>query len=330
MSTVSLIVTVRNEAATISRLLDSIGAQTRLPDEVVIADGGSSDDTVRLSEAWGARQEFPVRVLVARGANISQGRNAAIRAAQGEIIASTDAGVRLDPRWLERLLEAFGVATAGSSAAVPAVSVVGGFFVPDPQNAFEMAMSATVLPTLADIAPATFLPSSRSIAFRKAAWQAVNGYPEWLDYCEDLIFDFDLRRQYRFAFAPEAVVYFRPRGGLRSFFRQYYLYARGDGKADLWHKRYVIRYGTYLVAAPLLVALSLWHSPWWLLAALAGAVAYTRTPYRRLWPYLRRLTATERLYALALVPVIRIAGDVAKLAGYPVGVWWRANHPAAR
>ena len=104
---VSVIVTVKNEAAAIGRLLDSISAQVRLPDEVVIADGGSRDQTVAAIEAWGARQAFPVHVLSVPGANISQGRNAAIRAAAGPIIASTDAGVRLDPLWLAKLLEPY-------------------------------------------------------------------------------------------------------------------------------------------------------------------------------------------------------------------------------
>jgi len=315
MPTVSIIATVLNEAGSIARLLDSLSAQTRAPDEVVFCDGGSRDDTVRLIEAWGARQAFAVRVLSAPGANISQGRNAAIRAAAGEIIASTDAGVRLDPQWLAELLRPF--------EASPGTAVVGGFFVPDAGNAFEMAMSATVLPAPADIDPRTFLPSSRSIAFTKAAWASAGGYPEWLDYCEDLIFDFGLRARYTPAFAPAAVAHFRPRGNLRAFFKQYYLYARGDGKADLFRKRHAIRYATYLVAAPALVLLASLGSPWWWLALALGAAAYTRTPYRRLWPYRSRLNTVEWLYALALVPVIRVVGDAAKMAGYPVGIVWR-------
>lgn len=325
---VSLIATVKNEAGAIARLLDSISAQTRLPDEVVITDGGSADDTVRVIEAWGRRQTFPVRVICAPGANIAQGRNAAIRAAQGEVIASTDAGVRLDARWLERLIAPLtvdGRPQAAENTVHRPSSVVSGFFMPDPQTVFEMAMSATVLPTLRDIRPETFLPSSRSIAFTKAAWRAVGGYPEWLDYCEDLVFDFALRKEFEFEFVPEAVVYFRPRGSLRAFFKQYYLYARGDGKADLWRTRHAIRYATYLAAAPALVALSVLHSPVWLLALVAGALAYCRTPYRRLAPYLMRMSRAEKLYAIALVPIIRVVGDVAKMIGYPVGVWWRAR-----
>ncbi|MBI3733347.1 MAG: hypothetical protein HY259_07815 [Chloroflexi bacterium] len=110
------------------------------------------------------------------------------------------------------------------------------------------------------------------------------------------MFDLALKRQFVFAFAPQAVAYFRPRGSLRAFFRQYYLYARGDGKADLWRKRHAIRYLTYCAVAPLLLALGMGQSPLWFIALGAGAVAYGFTPYRRLRSSLRRLKPTERLY----------------------------------
>ncbi len=46
MKKVSLIVTVLNEAATIELLLEAVAAQTKLPEEFIIVDGGSSDDTM--------------------------------------------------------------------------------------------------------------------------------------------------------------------------------------------------------------------------------------------------------------------------------------------
>jgi hypothetical protein len=185
-------------------------------------------------------------------------------------------------------------------------------------------MGATVLPHLREVKPRSFLPSSRTVAFRKVAWEACGGYPEWLDYCEDLVYDLRLRDLYgAFEFAPEAAVRFRPRGNLRSFFRQYYQYARGDGKADLWRKRHAIRYLTYLVAGPALIVLALLHSPWWWLVLLVGVLVYTATPYRRLMSMLSGYGFLERLSAVLLVPVIRVVGDVAKMIGYPVGLAWR-------
>jgi glycosyltransferase involved in cell wall biosynthesis len=319
---VSVIVTVKNEAQAVHGLLDSLAAQTRPPDEVIIVDGGSTDGTVQVLEEYAAGGTLPLKVLVRPGANISQGRNAAIAKAQGEIIASTDAGVRLSPNWLEELVKPFEENRERY--------VVSGFFLPDPQTIFEAALGATVLPVLADVKPDKFLPSSRSVAFKKEAWERVGGYPEWLDYCEDLVFDFKLRELGPFAFAPQAIAYFRPRKSLGAFFKQYYRYARGDGKADLWRVRHAIRYGTYLIAVPAIFLLGLWRTPlWWLLYLVGGAIMF-RTPYKRLWPMIKGYSIADKVKAILWVPIIRVTGDVAKMIGYPVGVFWRLRRYGQR
>jgi glycosyltransferase involved in cell wall biosynthesis len=314
-SQVSVAITTYNESASIDRLLASLTTQTRPPDEVVICDGGSTDDTVAQIEAFAKTSPVPIRLLGSPGANISTGRNVAIEASTGDIIAVTDAGVRLDPRWLENIVAPF--------EKDAQTQTVAGFFVPDPQTTFETAMGATVLPTLPEIDPAKFLPSSRSVAFRKSAWTAVGGYPEWLDYCEDVIYDFQLRDRYgAFVFAPQAVVHFRPRSNLRAFWRQYYNYSRGDGKADLFRKRHAIRYTTYLVVIPVIAALAALFSPWWLLLYLGTIPAMFRTGWRRL-ARVEDLGPVQKLLAALWVPVIRITGDLAKMAGYPAGLIWR-------
>ncbi len=348
---VSVIFTVLNEAGALPRLLDSLAAQTRQPDEVVVCDGGSRDGTLDLLRA---ERRIPLRVIESPGANISRGRNVAVAAATGDVIACTDAGVRLDPHWLEQITQELtiddlrltiaqnGSATSEQySADQPADVIrqssivnrqcqwVGGFFLPDTHSTFEVAMGATVLPTTGDINPQTFLPSSRSVAYRKSAWQQAGGYPEWLDYCEDLIFDLHMRDAFGpCQFAPNALVYFRPRTSLRAFFKQYFLYARGDGKANLWLKRHLIRYATYLIAFPLIVcgivlAQSIILKLLFAAALVLGVILYTRTPYRRLAGVWEPLTALEKVKAAALVPIIRVVGDVAKMIGYPVGVFWR-------
>ena len=317
---VTLISTVLNEARSLPTLLDSIAAQTRQPDEMIICDGGSSDNTIDLLRA---ERRFPLLVIEHPGANISQGRNIAIAEASGEVIACVDAGVRLDPQWLEKLVEPMAPIPTLPRSDEQGREVCAGFFLPDCHTPFEIAMGATVLPQLSDVNPATFLPSSRSVVFTKAAWQAVGGYPEWIDYCEDLLFDLALRKMYgAFAFAPEAIAYFKPRSSLKSFFRQYYLYARGDGKANLWLKRHLIRYGTYLVGVPAIALLGT-ISPWFWLLYVVGAILYLKRPYQRLRPMLRGVNRSGQLKAIGWVPIIRVAGDIAKMLGYPVGVRWR-------
>src|SRR5262245_35352481 len=125
----ALILTVKNEADSLPGLLQSLSLQTKHPDEIIFADGGSTDDTVKLLRA--ASSEFHVRLLEIPNANISQGRNGAIRETDAEIIASVDAGVRLDAHWFENITAPF--------HHPHEVDVVGGFFLPDPHGAFETA-----------------------------------------------------------------------------------------------------------------------------------------------------------------------------------------------
>jgi glycosyltransferase involved in cell wall biosynthesis len=317
---VSVVVTVLNEAGAVGNLLDDLTAQDLAADEIVVVDGGSSDGTPDV-----VRRYANARLIEQPGANISQGRNRGIEAARNELVAVTDAGVRLGADWL-RLISA--------PLREGRADMVAGFFQPDPHSAFERAMGATVLPALEDVDPATFLPSSRSVAFQKEVWRQVGGYPEWLDYCEDLIFDINSRAaaNVRVVFEARAVARFRPRSSLRAFFRQYFRYARGDGKADLWGKRHAARYVAYACALALGMA---WGRPDARRHALSlaaatsalviGAGLYARAPMRRLLEDAHGRGIDIGAEA-ALVPVIRVVGDMAKMAGYPVGWWWRLKH----
>ncbi len=315
---VSLITTIVNEAGSLPGLLASISRQTRPPDEIIVVDGGSTDDSLRILQEWQAK--LPLVTIIAEGANISRGRNIALSRASGAIVAVTDAGTVLDDRWLEHLVRPFEDRSQG-------IDVAAGFFVPDTQTDFEAALAATTLPDADEIDPETFLPSSRSVAFRRSWFDAGMQYPEWLDYCEDVVFDLRMKRAgARFSFVSEATVSFRPRTNLGDYWKQYYRYARGDGKAGLFWKRHLIRYLTYLVVLPSLVMV---RFPIWRLLVLAGAVAYLRRPVQRLWVRSdRSLTKTARM--TTLTAFLRGAGDVAKMVGYPAGLIWRAQRYGLR
>ncbi|HJO90632.1 MAG TPA: glycosyltransferase, partial [Anaerolineales bacterium] len=79
---ISLTITVHNEEANIRRLFSSILEQTRLPDELIICDGGSTDNTVAIMSEYS--DQLPLTVLVRPGVNISTGRNVAIRESSGD------------------------------------------------------------------------------------------------------------------------------------------------------------------------------------------------------------------------------------------------------
>jgi glycosyltransferase involved in cell wall biosynthesis len=317
---VSLVATIFNEADTIASWLRSIGRQTRLPDEIVIVDAGSTDGTAEIAAS--ADIGIPVRVVVVAGANIPQGRNIAFEHATGPIVAVTDAGTLLEPDWLARLVAPL--------EADPAAAVSAGFFRPHGETWFEWVLGTIITPRWPEIDPARFLPSSRSLAVRREWWQRAGGYPGWLRACEDLVFDLRLKDAgARFVMAPDAVVRWRARSTLRGFFEQYRGYARGDGHAHLWPKRHALRFGAYTAAPLLLVAGVRRRLAWAMLAA--GFAGYIHKPWSRLAAERPFESGASTAAAYALAPVIVVVGDIAKLVGYPQGLWERrrAGDPEA-
>jgi glycosyltransferase involved in cell wall biosynthesis len=317
---ITVIVPVLNEGHCIHLLLDSFVAQTRPLDELIIVDGGSSDNTVAILQQY--QDQLPLKILHRPHGNISISRNLAIRMAQYDIIAATDAGQSVHPGWLE--------AISRPLLDDPELQVVGGIGVAEGRTLFEIAMGALATRLPKEIKPHLYLPGSHSVAFRKSAWQAVGGYPEWLDYCEDLVFVMRIKLWCdRFIFEPRASVHFIPRSTIPAFAVQYFHYARGDGKAGLWYKRHLMRYATYMALLTLIFVPDLTIPPVrWGLIALGGLVRLYRA-YRRLFATCRRKNISSPvavLYLTALIPVLRVIGDGAKLIGYPVGLLWRWRH----
>jgi len=138
-------------------------------------------------------------VIVEPGCNISEGRNVAIRRATGDVIVSTDAGVRFGRDWLGELLSPF------AASPVPMWSAASSSRT---GNDVRSGNGRDSPAALEEVRPDRFLPSSRSVAFRKAAWEAVGGYPAFMSFSEDLLFDLALKnRGLRFVFAPGGRVF---------------------------------------------------------------------------------------------------------------------------
>ena len=96
---VSVVLPVLNEAERLPGLLRDIAAQGPAVGEVIVADAGSVDDTVRVARAGGAEV---VQALPGRGRQIA----AALEAAKGRAVAVVHADMRLPPGVMTRVMEA--------------------------------------------------------------------------------------------------------------------------------------------------------------------------------------------------------------------------------
>jgi glycosyltransferase involved in cell wall biosynthesis len=298
---VSLIATVLNADARVEEFLASIAAQGRRPDELIVVDGGSTDGTVeRLRAAEG------ITVIEEPGANIARGRNLAIAAAAHEAIAVADADCAYGPGWLEALVAPL---EAGADVAM-------GWTDPVVETFLDACVASLGFPLSAeDVDPAGFMPSARSVAFRRETIDAVGGYPEWLAIGEDMWVNHRWReRGFDLRMAPDAVAHWHPRGSLGAIWRQYVRYARGDGQAGMYPERHALRFAVYGGLAVALVSRRTWPK----LVAAGGAVAYARTPVARAHARLR--TSRDRGLATLAVPALLAFTDLAKMWGYAHGL----------
>ena len=297
---ITLVSTVKDAAPHIEEFLSSIAFQTRPPDEIVIVDGGSTDGTAEI-----LRRAEGITLIEEHGANISRGRNVAIRAATHDLIALSDADCILEPSWLSFLLETL---EAGADVAM-------GFYAPETETLLQRCMSAVNLPDASELREDRFMPSGRSVAFRRTAIEAAGSYPEWLDIGEDMYVDHRWRELgLDMRLVPEAVARWRLRGSLAETWTQYFRYARGDAIAGMHPGRNVLRFAVY--GAAIAVLLSDRRLP-----RLAAAAAGTAYAYRPISRALRRVPGVPEKAAAALgVPALMAFTDAAKMAGYLAGL----------
>jgi glycosyltransferase involved in cell wall biosynthesis len=308
---VSLVGTVKDAAPHVADFLASVRAQTRPPDEVVIVDGGSTDGTLEL-----LREASELTLIEEPGANIARGRNVAIRAASHDVVAVSDADCVLAPDWLERLLVPL---ERGADVAM-------GFYRPLAETLFEACAAAISIPEPEELEEATFMPSARSVAFRREAFEAAGGYPEWLDLGEDMYLNHRWRRAgVRMELAADAVVYRRPRPSLGEYWRQFAGYARSDAEGGMHPRRHAIRFAVY---GALAIALGSGRKGAVAAAAVAGA-AYSARPIRRA---VRRIEDPGlRAAAAAAIPALMAVNDAAKMTGYLQGLFrGRGSSPRRR
>jgi glycosyltransferase involved in cell wall biosynthesis len=299
MQKVSLVLTVLNENTSIKRLMEALAGQSKKPDEIIFIDAGSTDGTIdRIRKVQ--EENRRIRLLVEPGANRSRGRNVGIERAHGPIIALTDGGCRPKKDWLKKLTAAF---------TNKEVDVVGGFYLPEGDSLIQKALSVYTCAGKHQLHAKTFLPASRSMAFRKPIWRKVGGFPEELTTCEDRVFVERLRDAgAKFATAPRAIVYWEQKKTWKEAFLQLYGYAKGDMEAQYFP--HVLRIGLvwlrYLLAGSFLLSF-----PLLLLFFLPQYLA---------WVIGKGYMVVKDKRALYLLPLMQLTADLAVLSGSLAGM----------
>lgn len=108
MPTISIALATYNGGRFIQEQLDSFAAQTRLPDELVVGDDGSTDETLAILEKFARTAPFPVRIQRNPG-NYGYSRNfcETVERCSGDIIFLSDQDDYWIPQKIEQCVELF-------------------------------------------------------------------------------------------------------------------------------------------------------------------------------------------------------------------------------
>jgi len=94
---ISVVIPAYNCEATIAAALDSVFAQTLLPDEIIVVNDGSTDYTECILDSYLPR----ITVLSQANGGVSKARNRGCQIAQGDVVAFLDSDDLWHPRYLE-------------------------------------------------------------------------------------------------------------------------------------------------------------------------------------------------------------------------------------
>lgn len=217
----TVIIPTLNEERYIATALNAIASGSVLPDELIVVDGGSNDQTVQIASGYTSLLIHNPKVHAAAA------RNLGIQHAQGDIVAFTDADCIPAPNWLERICQQFeqDVEMAG----------IGGRLVPHPDANQIESFSANVF--INEVMRFSLKPQTHhypglwnglitaNCAYRKTSLLSVGGFRDvFANYGEDLDLMWRMIRDHKLVYDPDLMVTHRFTSTMKGLSKKYIQY----------------------------------------------------------------------------------------------------------
>lgn len=222
---ISVIIPTLNAGARLTKLLDALKRQSVKPDEILIVDSQSDDDTPKIAKAAGARFIPILRSEFDHGGT----RDMALRQSQGDVVVfMTQDALPTDERFIEHLI---------APLADPMVAAVGGRQTAYPDaRPYEKAVRAHNYPDEERVWSAqdidrlgvqAFLISDVCAAYRREAYLAANGFDHPILTNEDMLMaERLLHAGCKLAYSGRAAVYHSHRFSLAQEYRRNFIIGR--------------------------------------------------------------------------------------------------------
>jgi len=212
---VSIIVTIKNEADTIRKLLDSLIIQEK-PFEIIIVDANSDDGTKEIIQEY-QKKYTEIKLYIKQGSR-GNGRNYGVKKSEANYVAFTDGGCIADKNWLKE----FRIELKKGYDIVAGKTVnIGGFKETQRVEIFIKDYDVTY--------------PSCNILYKKDIFEKIRGFDETFITAEDI--DLNLRAvksDAKLSYTDKAIIYRTSAKNLFEFLKQSFWY--GYGRKQLSNK----------------------------------------------------------------------------------------------
>lgn len=164
MKSVTVIVPAYDARNTIGACIESLLGQTRQPDELIIVDDCSRDDTAQVALKYGVKV-----IKLEKNSGPGVARNIGAAAAAGEILAFTDSDCVAPADWLERIVAALD--------APGVVAATGGYAGAVQDGFLTRLQHLTIRQRQSALPPEIDSTITSNFACLKSAFASVGGFP---------------------------------------------------------------------------------------------------------------------------------------------------------
>ncbi len=171
--TISVVIPAYNEEKYLPKTLESLKKLDRVPDEIIVVDGASTDRTAAIARQHGAK------VITVAHRGIGYARDKGLMKATSDIVAYTDADTVVPHDWLVKIEETL--------SRPHVVGVSGEFRVPDGWWVYRWFINY-IQPVMIQICFWFGLPmaAGQNMAFIRKVGIAAGGFPEDYKIAEDV------------------------------------------------------------------------------------------------------------------------------------------------
>jgi|GEM_PF-323695 len=222
---ISVIIPAYNAVDTLGSLLLSLSRQTLSPDEIILVDDHSSDNTAQLARG------FCKVITTERNSGAAVARNLGIRTAKGEVLAFIDSDCIAASDWIEKIRKNF--IEEKTDLLMGCVKIPPSTYLGDSISALGFPGGGAIgFEKIWRVDPEGFTDhlTSCNFAIRKAIFEKYGMFDETFSvYCEDSELSFRLKKKgVRIRYCPEVVVYHKAQTEMLPFLKRNFKVGRAN------------------------------------------------------------------------------------------------------